>query len=157
MYGSRLLVEWPHHLITRHVMWFIPCVVYPKVLAHGLHHPYDSRLWVIWHSLSPFDWRLHVSASASLSIGLNKEVTYVVVYNMASLTHAHVLCHSHQKVDLTQWFTAATQWFTAAKGGPSLHMATVNSSCSNSTSLLDLGWWDYLTRGGAVHSREGSR
>jgi len=68
-----------------------------KVLAHGLHHPYDSRLWVIWHSLSPFDWRLHVSASASLSIGLNKEVTYVVVYNMASLTHAHVLGIIHIK------------------------------------------------------------
>ena len=61
--------------------------------------------------------------------------------------------HSHQKVDLTQWFTAT-------KGGPSLHMATMNSSCSNSTSLFerscDLGWWDYLTRGGAVHSHEGS-
>ena len=63
-------------------------------------------------------------------------------------------------VDLTQWFTAVTQWFTAAKGGRSLHMATMNLSCSNSTSLFerlcDLGWWYYLTRGGAVHSREGS-
>ena len=69
-----------------------PCII---ILSFSSRITPSVRIaWVIWHSPLIGGFML---ASASLSIDFNKEVTYVVVYNMASLTHAHVLWIIHIK------------------------------------------------------------